>query len=179
MEGSMAWALASLASGLTDIVSPPIAKALIRLRRLNVCMGTSWTLRINYRVESDGWLLALRSVLLIRCRHLAPLDHRRPGRNFSCPAQDMRVALRVQELGGTVGFVQHDGAIPGPYRNIRNRVIVTTDISALGQLPIQKVQLPLDLHGEAVDGIFELLRRVHVKVTEAPAHEGTRADLPE
>src|SRR5690606_13337105 len=126
-----------------------------------------------YKAEIGDWLARIRG------RHLAPLDHRGPSSNLLRPAHDMFIALCAQELGSTVGFVQHDGAVPGPYRDVRDGVVITTDVPALRQPAIQQIELTLDLHGEAVDGIFLLLRCINIEVTKSAADIGTGADLPE
>ena len=49
----------------------------------------------------------------------------------------------------------------------------------LGQVTVEHVELALDLHREAVDGVFHLARRVGVEVAESAAQIGRRAHLPE
>ena len=47
-----------------------------------------------------------------------------------------------------------------------------------GQPPVEYVELTFHLHGEAVDRIFDLDRRIGVEMTEAAAEIGRAAHLP-
>ena len=51
--------------------------------------------------------------------------------------------------------------------------------SLLGQVPVEHVELALDLHREAVDRVFDLGRRIGVEVAEAAAQVRRAAHLPE
>ena len=51
--------------------------------------------------------------------------------------------------------------------------------SLVGELAVEHVELALHLHGEAVDRVFDLDRRIGVEVAEAAAEIGRAAHLPE
>jgi hypothetical protein len=46
-------------------------------------------------------------------------------------------------------------------------------------MTIEYVELAFDLHGKAIDGVFDLERRVTVEMTEAAAQIRRAAHLPE
>jgi hypothetical protein len=75
--------------------------------------------------------------------------------------------------------VQHQAAIPGPGRHVGDRVGVAAQEPALGEVAVENVELPLHLHGVAIDGILELLGRIGVEVAEAAPQEGRAGHLPE
>ena len=62
-----------------------------------------------------------------------------------------------------------------PYGNIGDAVCLTAQVATFGQAPVKHIELALGFHGEAVDGVLELLRRVHRN--DRSRHPG-RAPLP-
>ena len=121
-------------------------------------------------------LFLQRAVRLVD--HAAALDggaHVDPLR----PAHQVLVAGGVQEFGGVIGAPQHQAAIPGPDRHVGDRIIFARHIVIVRQMPVEHVQLPLHLHGIAVDRIFVFFRRIGVEMTKAAAQQGAGAHLPE
>ena len=96
------------------------------------------------------------------------------------PANEMIIFVGREELvGAGVGATKRDAAVPGPDRDVGDRIIGSGDIFAFRQAAIEDVQLALGLHRVPVDRIFELLRRVGEEMAEAAAEEGRAAHLPE
>jgi len=99
--------------------------------------------------------------------------------NFFGPALHVGVFLDGEELRRVIQVAAHQLAVPGPYGDVGDTVLVTAQIRAFGQAPLKDIQLALGLHGEAVDGVLDLLRRIHIEVAEAAAQVGCCAHLPE
>ena len=91
----------------------------------------------------------------------------------------MGVLMRRQKLGSRVHVVPHQLAVPGPDRDIGDGVAVTGQVRALGKTAVEDVQLTLGFHGETVDRVLELLRRIGVKMPEPATQVGRRTHLPE
>src|SRR3954471_4405439 len=104
--------------------------------------------------------------------HAAAL-HRRALRNLVGPAQDVRVLVHLQELARSVQLPLGERAVPGPDRHVGDAVLVACQVRALGETTIEDVELALDVHRIASDGVFDLGRRVRVEVAE-PAAEKRR-----
>jgi hypothetical protein len=109
----------------------------------------------------------------------APALHRRARRDGRGPTLHVGVFVHRKEFTRVVGLAFHHQAVPGVNGDVGNAVVVTRHVGPLGQVAVQHVELALDLHGEAVDGVFELLGRVGVKVAETTAQVGRRTHLPE
>src|SRR5690242_8731037 len=85
------------------------------------------------------------------------------------PADDVAVVLYAQELSSAVQPALHQPAVPRKDRNIGNRVSVARDVFRFGQPLVEYVELTFHLHGETVDRVFDLGRRVGIEMTEAAA----------
>ena len=106
--------------------------------------------------------------------------HRRSRIDLLRPALNIGVALHIQKFpGANIGPVQRNPAIPGPDRNIGDRILIASDIFMFAKLPVEHVELPLHLHRVAVDGIFYLFRRIGEEMAKAPAQQRRAAHLPE
>ena len=82
-------------------------------------------------------------------------------------------------LAGVVEQAQNEGAVPRHDRHVGDRVLGACHVLRLRQVSVEDVELALDLHGVAIDGVLDLLRRVGVEVAEAAAEVGGGAHLPE
>jgi hypothetical protein len=60
-----------------------------------------------------------------------------------------------------------------------NRICVAAKIRIVSEAPVEHVELALDLHREAADRVFDLERRVGIKMAEAAAQIRGAAHLPE
>ena len=78
-----------------------------------------------------------------------------------------------------IGCALRQAAIPRPDRDVGDRVAVAGDVFAFRQASVEHVELPLRLHGEAVDGIFDLGLRIGIEMAKAAADIGRAAHLPE
>src|SRR3546814_1626003 len=94
----------------------------------------------------------------------ASASHRGPRQNRVGPALHVLVVLHRQELGRAVLPAFGQAAIPGEYRDVGDGVVATGQIFVFGQAAVQHVELALDLHGVAVDGVFALDGRIRVEV---------------
>src|SRR5690554_5053398 len=110
---------------------------------------------------------------------LAAALYRGPYGDLLGPVHEVGIALGIEELGGAVHLVGHYAAIPGPDSHIGNTVLLTRHIAMPGQLPIEHIELALDLHGVAVDRVLELLRCVGIEMTEATTEQRSAPHLPE
>ena len=90
----------------------------------------------------------------------------------------MRVFLHLQKLATFIKLAFGHAAVPGPDRHIGNGVVVTGHVAVRGQVLVQHVHLAFDFHGKAVDGVFDLDRRIGIKVPEATAQIRCAAHLP-
>ena len=91
----------------------------------------------------------------------------------------MGVFVDLKEFAALVQMAFSHAAIPGPDRDIGNRVIVTGDISADREALIEHVELAFDLHCEAVDRVFNLDWGIGVEVPEPTAKIRRATHLPE
>src|SRR5690554_2864887 len=105
--------------------------------------------------------------------------YRRARFDLPGPAKYVDVLLHLKELTGIIEPPQRQLSIPGPDGDIGNGVLITGKIARLRQAALQDVELTLGLHGETIDGVLHLERRIGVEVTEAAAKIGGAAHLPE
>ena len=108
----------------------------------------------------------------------AALDRGARG-DLLAPAVEMRIVGEAEEVRGVViGGALGDRAVPGEDRHVGDPVIVAGHEAMVGEVAVEDVILALGLHRVAVDGIFDLYRRVGVEMAEAAAEEGRAAHLP-
>src|ERR1700730_11010708 len=93
--------------------------------------------------------------------------HRRAFGDGVGPALHVFVLLYAQEFAGAVEHALRKTAVPGPYRDVRDRIDVAGEIFVVRQAPVEHVELTLHLHREAVDGVFDLAWRVGVEARVA------------
>src|SRR6185312_3380266 len=111
--------------------------------------------------------------------HAAALD-RGARQDLIGPAQHVFVFVRAQERRRIAVLpALGEAAVPREDRDVGDGVIIARDEATLRQLLVEHVELTLYLHGEAVDRIFHLERRVGVEMAEAAAEIGRAAHLPE
>src|SRR6202011_5017596 len=110
--------------------------------------------------------------------HAPPLHRRTLGDGVG-PALHVLVLLHAQEFAPTIEHALRQTAVPGPDRDICDRIVVTCHILVVRKLPVEHVELTLHLHREPIDRVFDLGRRVGVEVTKPAAEIGRAAHLPE
>src|ERR1700730_3301761 len=110
--------------------------------------------------------------------HASALHRRAFGDGF-VPALHFFVLLYAQEFAGAVEHALRKTAVPGPYRDVRDRIDVAGEIFVVRHAPVEHVELTLPFHREAVEGVFDLAWRVGVEMAEAAAEIGRAAHLPE
>ena len=103
----------------------------------------------------------------------------RPVVDLLRPSDHVRVGLHLEELLRIVETVQHELPVPGVRRHVRDVVRLAAEERPRREIPVEHVELALDLHGVAVDGVLELLRCVGVEMAEAAAEIGCGSHLPE
>ena len=81
---------------------------------------------------------------------MRPRDHRITRSDLLVPAQEVRVRLYVEELGGVVEVAGGEHAVPRPDRHVGDGVGIARHVVGLGQPLVEDVKLALHLHGEAV-----------------------------
>src|SRR5690606_12004532 len=141
------------------------APALIsQLRRSGKSFGRSLFPFQGIEIRSVVALAELAAGIARYTVDLAAAGHRRACKNLVRPSQHGPVFMHRQELAGIVLPALHHAAIPGPDRHIRNRIFRAGDIFVVSETAVEDVELPLRLHGVAVDGIFDLLWRIGVEM---------------
>ena len=106
--------------------------------------------------------------------------HRRPPVDLLRPALHMLIFVHGEEfVGALVAAAERQRSVPGPDGDVGDRILGAGHIFVLREPAVEHVQLPLGLHGIAVDGIFLLRRRVGEEMAEAAAKERRAAHLPE
>ena len=110
--------------------------------------------------------------------HAAALDGGALGDGVG-PALDVFVVLHRQELARLIDHALGQGAVPRPDGHVGDGVDVAGQKLAFRQAAVEHVQLAFHLHGEAIDGIFDLGRGIGVKMPEPAAEIGRGAHLPE
>ncbi|MCY1302147.1 hypothetical protein D9M70_517920 [compost metagenome] len=92
----------------------------------------------------------------------------------------MLVALNLEEGAGVaIDLAKGQVAIPGPGRHVGDGVFGAGQEPVVGKMTVEHVELALHFHGVAIDGVFDLHRRIGIEMTEAAAQERCRAHLPE
>src|SRR5690625_1944927 len=148
-------------------------------RALIVFCPTELILRAGIEIAGIVALVQLLGRIAPGAIDHAPALHSRPLGDLLGPTIHMLVTAGIEEFRGLVGLIAHQRAIPRPNRHIGNRVIIADDIRMLGQTTIQHIQLPLHLHGVAIDRILILLWRIGIKMPETTTQQGRAAHLPE
>src|SRR5579872_6318834 len=105
--------------------------------------------------------------------------HGRPLQQSVSPALDVLIVLHAEELSGSVGPTFDQSSVPRENGHVGNRVGASCDVLAIGQTPVEYIQLALHLHGKPIDGIFDLRRGIGVKMPESAAEVRCAAHLPE
>ena len=77
------------------------------------------------------------------------------------------VGVCLQELGCVIGMAVQNRAVPWVDCHIGNCVLVATDVSVVSKPLIKQVELPFNFHRVAVNGVFDLHRRVGIEVTKS------------
>src|SRR5690606_30882202 len=126
-----------------------------------------------------GLRLEVRSVVALvqLCRGIAGggVDHGAaldggPLADLVRPSPDVLVFVHRQEIADIViGVLCRKAAVPRPDRHVRDRILVSGHVFVVRQMAVEDVHLALYLHGVAIDGIFDLHRRIGVKVPKAAA----------
>ena len=104
--------------------------------------------------------------------------HGRALGHFIGPTQDVGVFVHAQKLAAFVHLPFGGGAIPRPNGHVGNGVGVATDEAVVRQALVQHVQLAFDLHGKAVNGVFDFERCVGIEMAKAATQIGRTAHLP-
>src|SRR5690606_35970947 len=95
------------------------------------------------------------------------------------PAQHVSIGVGLEELRSLIHLVSRYSAVPGPDGHVGNTVFFPRHIAMLRQLPVEHIQLTFGFHGVAVDRVFEFLRRIGVKMTEAASKQRSATHLPD
>src|SRR5450631_883522 len=117
-------------------------------------------LRLGVEVARLVALAQLTRRIAMDAVHYPPALYRRSLGDRIGPALEVLVIGHLQELAGLVDQALGERAVPGPDRHVGDGVMRPAQVLALSQAPVEHVHLPLHLHGEAVDGVFDLARRI-------------------
>src|SRR3954471_18777134 len=132
------------------------AVSMVAIAAPRLALGCQLVLRAKLEIAR---VVAL--VQLIRRIALQAVDdpstlHRRALADQVGPALDVLVVLDRQKLARAIQQSLGEAAVPRPYGDVGDGVVVAGEIFAFGQPPVEHVELPLGLHREAVDRVFEL-----------------------
>src|SRR5580704_2812084 len=136
-------------------------------------------LGLEVKIACVMGLMQLTCKIAVGLVHDAPSLHRRTRGDCIGPAQDVLVIVHAEKLGRAVLSAPHQSAVPGPDGHVRNRVVGARDIFAFREAAVEDIEQALRLHCEAIDGVFDLERRVGVEMAESAAEIWRRAHLPE
>ena len=120
-------------------------------------------------------LMQLLVQLAVGAVNNAPAFNGRAIRHIFCPALHVGVLPGVEEFGGVVNAAQRHAAKPRPDCHIRNGIFLTRYITTAPQLLVQHVEQAFSFHGEAIDSVLNLHRRVVIEVAKTAAEERGRA----
>ena len=111
--------------------------------------------------------------------HHAPALHRGAGEDGFRPALHILVFMHGKEFRRAIQEALHQPAIPGPNGDIGDGIIITAQIGAFREPPVQHIQLPLGFHRKAINRVFDLHRRIGIEMPKAAAQIWRAAHLPE
>ena len=83
----------------------------------------------------------------------------------------MQVGIFVhrQKLARLVQLALNQRAVPRVDGDVGDAVFITRHEHPISQVAVQHIELSLDFHGEAVDGVFEFLGRVGIEMPKPTA----------
>src|ERR1039458_2631952 len=95
------------------------------------------------------------------------------------PALHVPVVLHAQKFRSAIRPALRESAVPGEYRDVGDRVVVSGKVLALTQASVEHIELPLYLHGEAVYRVFDLGGRIGIEMAKTTTEVRCAAHLPE
>src|SRR5262245_37395320 len=138
-----------------------------------------FVLRLRFEVAGVVPLVELILGIAGQAINLAAPLHRRTLADHRGPTLHVLVVPYLQEFGTAVLVVLRQAAVPWPNRDVGDGVAIAGDVFVFSETPVEHVEQALRLHGKAVDGIFDLGRRIGVEMAEAATNVGRAAHLPE